>query len=319
MKVFVSWSGERSQLLAEAIHGWLPLILHFVEPWLSKSDIDAGERWASEVGKELAASNFGIICITRENITSPWLLFESGALAKSMEQGRVIPLLLDVEFKDISGPLAQFQAKKVDRPGILEIVTSINRLEAHQVPEGRLSQLFENLWPNFETKVHAIPKPTGHTKHNRPQHEILEELVTGFRGLEIRLRDSFDDSPRIRRKRSRMHPMMMREIQHMLEIRSDDPILILMISSFFKDELPWLYELGNDAYREASSGNVKARRKAFHRFFSAICMLRKGPFLEEFGGDKATYMLIRDLEHVLETNSLLEGPEPIPDDAVSEK
>ena len=98
MKVFISWSGDRSQALAQALREWLPMVLHYVEPWLSQSDIEAGERWANEVAKELDASKFGIICITRENITSPWILFEAGALAKFMQEGRVIPLLLGIEF-----------------------------------------------------------------------------------------------------------------------------------------------------------------------------------------------------------------------------
>lgn len=128
MKVFVSWSGERSEALARALRDWLPMVLHYVEPWLSKSDIEAGERWANEVAKELDASKFGITCITRENVGAPWILFEAGALAKSMQEGRVIPLLLDVEFKDIGGPLAQFQAKKVEKGGLWDVVSSINQL-----------------------------------------------------------------------------------------------------------------------------------------------------------------------------------------------
>ena len=75
MKVFISWSGERSHALAQALHDWIPLVLHNVEPWLSEADIEAGERWADAVAKELSDSNFGIICVTRENVGSPWVLF----------------------------------------------------------------------------------------------------------------------------------------------------------------------------------------------------------------------------------------------------
>jgi len=199
MRIFISWSGERSQALAQALHEWLPLVLHYVEPWLSKSDIAAGERWGIEVAKELDGSNFGIICLTRENINAPWILFEAGALAKLMQEGRVIPLLLDVEFKDISGPLAQFQAKKVEKGGLSDVIISINRAAPQPVPEDRAAKLFESLWPQFENRLVAIPKPTTPSKPNRPQHEVLEELVASVRGLDVRLRD--DDEVRFRRRK----------------------------------------------------------------------------------------------------------------------
>ena len=53
MKLFISWSGKRSQALAQAIRDWLPLILHYVQPWLSEADIPAGERWAEVVASRL--------------------------------------------------------------------------------------------------------------------------------------------------------------------------------------------------------------------------------------------------------------------------
>ena len=122
MKIFISWSGDQSHALALALKEWIPMVLQYVEPWLSQSDIDAGERWDVKIAKELEAANYGIICVTKENAGAPWLLFEAGALAKSMEDGRVIPLLLDIDFKEITGPLAQFQAKKVDKSGINDVV-----------------------------------------------------------------------------------------------------------------------------------------------------------------------------------------------------
>ena len=74
MKVFISWSGERSHSLGDALHDWIPLVLHYAEPWLSEADIEAGQRWAEQVAKELEASQLGIICVTRENVSSPWAI-----------------------------------------------------------------------------------------------------------------------------------------------------------------------------------------------------------------------------------------------------
>jgi hypothetical protein len=81
---------------------------------VSEADIEAGERWSDAVASELEASNFGIICVTRQSVAAPWLLFEAGALAKSLSSS-VAPLLLDIELKEITGPLAQFQAKNTSK------------------------------------------------------------------------------------------------------------------------------------------------------------------------------------------------------------
>ena len=188
MKVFVSWSGERSQILAQALYEWLPMVLQSVTPWLSQADIGAGERWADKIAKELEICNFGILCVTRENIGSPWILFEAGALAKLMQEGRVISLLLDIEFKDVTGPLAQFQAKKVERDGLLDVINSINNLSDIKVSDTQLPKQFEALWPQLDQNIVKIPKNPTPAKQHRPQQEILEELVSSIRGLDMRFR-----------------------------------------------------------------------------------------------------------------------------------
>jgi len=300
MKVFISWSGERSQALAQALHDWIPLVLHNVEPWVSQADIEAGDRWAESVAKELADSNFGIICITRENVGSPWVLFEAGALAKSMQGSKVIPLLLDLDIRDITGPLAQFQAKKVDKAGVSEVIHSINETANHAVPEARAKQLFDALWPEFEKKVTAIPIQPTAAKHTRPQNEILEELVAGVRSLDSRLREVSDSAPvSARRRHMRFHPMMMQEIAHMVGRGPGDPIGLLIVASMLREEVPWLYELGMEAYRVARSGLPEEADKAMRQFRRAVEVLGHGPFgLEEMGMDpKMLHMLIRDLEH----------------------
>src|SRR5690606_27269101 len=136
---------------------------------------------------ELEATNFGIMCLTPENIHSPWILFEAGALAKSMQDAKVVPLLLNLEFSEISGPLAQFQAKKVLATDVEEIVRAINGTADSGEPDERVRQRFRELWSAFERKIQAIPAQAPIKKQTRPHDEILEELVTGVRGLESRV------------------------------------------------------------------------------------------------------------------------------------
>ena len=66
----------------------MPLVVSYVEPWLSDADIEAGERWGQSIATELAASNFGIVCITSENVNSPWVLFEAVGAEYSIVAGQ---------------------------------------------------------------------------------------------------------------------------------------------------------------------------------------------------------------------------------------
>jgi TIR domain len=296
LKIFISWSGERSQSLAEALRTWLPLVLHYAKPWFSTSDIKSGNRWSIEIAKELQDTNFGILCVTKDNLDAPWLLFEAGALAKSIDDGRVIPLLLDLEKSDLSGPLTQFQAEKTDNEGIRRLVDSLNKAATSAVPDETLQPLYEALWASFESKISEIPSSGAPQKKSRPQAEILEELVTGVRSVEMRVRDVMEDYPESRmRRRKRMHPGMIMDVTHRISDGRNDPLQLLIVASLFRDEIPWLYEIALEAYRAIRSGDMKLGRDTFIRFRDAIESLRRGPFMEMFGIDsKMTHMMLID-------------------------
>src|SRR3989338_6761563 len=110
-----------------------------------------------------------------------------------MQDGRVVPLLLDLKVSDVTGPLAQFQAKKAEKAGLLDVVQAINKVAPNPVPDGRLKPLFEALWPDFEKAISDIPKTATATARARPQSEILEELVNSVRNLDGRYREFLDD------------------------------------------------------------------------------------------------------------------------------
>ncbi|MFG1394550.1 toll/interleukin-1 receptor domain-containing protein, partial [Xanthobacter agilis] len=233
MKVFISWSGKRSKALAVSIKEWLPLVLQYAKPWVSDKDISAGDRWAQAIAGELDSSKFGILCITPENINSEWILFEAGALSKSMLDAKVIPLLFGLELSDLSGPLSQFQALKVDQQGMLGVAKAINAVAENKAVDTTVEQLVPALWGQLQQKLDAIPDKEISAKHMRPQTEILEELVSQVRGLGARMRD-FD--PEIMEKE--MHyanmryrgadPRMIDDMMHMMmKLRGTDVSLLL--------------------------------------------------------------------------------------------
>jgi hypothetical protein len=302
MKVFISWSGERSLGLAQALHSWLPLVLQYVDPWLSKADIEAGQRWDDDLSKKLSECNFGISCVTRDNMTAPWLLFEAGALAKSVDNSKLVPLLLDLDIKDFSGPLSRFQAKKVDKAGISDILFSINKDAATPVPDTRLSDLLEMAWDNLEEKIEAIPDTTSPATKPRTQSDILEELVAGVRSVESRIRDfsDDDDAPR-RRRRLKFFPPMIHELMGHLTRKRDDPILLVVFASFFREDVPWLYELAMLAYRAITAGEIQESRRALESFRRGVELVMHGPFSRELGYDRERiHMVMMEMEALVE-------------------
>lgn len=122
--------------------------------WFSDADISAGQRWGAELAAQLEATNYGVICITQESLQSHWMLFEAGALSKSVQAARVCPYLIDVARRDLPSPLAQFQAKEANRAQTWELLQSVNlAMAAEALPESRLQRYFDTFWPTLEGAI----------------------------------------------------------------------------------------------------------------------------------------------------------------------
>jgi len=158
MRVFISWSGQRSREVALALREWLPCVIHQLKPWMSSEDIGVGRRWSLELANELKETQFGVLCITQENVASPWLNFESGALSKIVEDCHVGPYLLDFDSTQLPGPLGQFQATRADKEGTLQLLESLNSALAAGVALSKpvLEKTFEKWWPELNQQLRRV-------------------------------------------------------------------------------------------------------------------------------------------------------------------
>ncbi|MCA1603967.1 MAG: toll/interleukin-1 receptor domain-containing protein [Acidobacteria bacterium] len=185
MKVFLSWSGERSRLVATALHEWLPQVINAVEPFLS-TNIDAGARWQSDVAAELESTDFGIVCVTADNQGTAWLNFEAGALAKKVGAGRVVPLAIDLSPAEILLPLAQFQAQPLSEAGMRKIVSTINSCLSTLLPKDRVEKAIKMWWPELESELQQINHQLSQGVIDVPvrtNRELLEDILDTVRSL----------------------------------------------------------------------------------------------------------------------------------------
>lgn len=95
----------------------------------------------------------------------------------------------------------------------------------------------------------------------------------------------------------------------MLGGKRGDPIALLILASLLRDSLPWMYELGIEAYRMAKDGTPEEAIAARRRFQKAAEVVRRGPFApEEMGFDPhMMHIMMREMDHLLEVNPELES------------
>lgn len=177
MKVFISWSGQRSAAVADALRYWLPKVIQALEPWMSADDIEKGTRWRSGLASELEQSSVGIICLTPENLDSTWVHFEAGALSKQQQNTYVCTFLLELEPTDVKEPLAQFQATRAQKSDVQKLMLTINNtLGASRLSESELNEALEVWWPKLQERLSAIEKPRERKSH-RDVRDMIEELL----------------------------------------------------------------------------------------------------------------------------------------------
>lgn len=199
-KVFISWSGELSKQIAEAIRSWLPSVLQSVKPYYTPNDINKGSRWNTEIAHELEDSNIGIICLTKDNIEKPWILFEAGALSKNVGTSNVCPILFDFESTELTGPLLSFQATRFEKSDMKKMLKTINEAcNESKLDTSVLDNVFEKWWPEIDEKIRGIIanyKPE-QPSTKRTDRDILEEILSLSR---LRLQETTLGSRNAQRK-----------------------------------------------------------------------------------------------------------------------
>jgi hypothetical protein len=184
MKVFISWSGTRSQEVAKELGTWTKKVIQSVDPWVS-SDMERGVKWMAELGKNLDEHSIGILCVTPGNMRAPWLNFEAGALSKHLgDQGRVIPYALDFRsLSDLKQPLAQFNGSLANKSGTWDLVKTLNVHAEYRLTEQDLQETFELRWPQLEKRLQAITESASDHGSRRSTDDKIDEVLELARQL----------------------------------------------------------------------------------------------------------------------------------------
>jgi len=187
VSVFICWSGARSHKLALAAEALLRTTLCLEKEDVFVSDrIDKGVAWFDAIVKHLETSKVGIVCLTAENVESPWLHFESGALALRLERdqdagaptkpltprNRLFTLLHGVTGAELKGPLGAYQATSTTELEMATMIQSIAQiLGGPHLEAVTARETMNSAWEKFKKALDELAIPA---------RDLIRELDSWF-------------------------------------------------------------------------------------------------------------------------------------------
>ena len=91
--IFISWSKSKSREFAFEVKNLLETLNPHLNIFMSEDNISAGEKVQEKIIQKISECDKVLLCFTRDNKKSPWLLYEAGYACGQNKM--VIPLLFD--------------------------------------------------------------------------------------------------------------------------------------------------------------------------------------------------------------------------------
>lgn len=265
--------------------------------------IEYGLEWYPAIMDKIDEATEVVCLLTQQSVERPWILYEAG-VAKGKLGKKVIGIALGIPHSvAFTGPFAQFQNNDGSVDSITKLVIDLVRKVPGLDPD---QQLVGQLVENFSKKANSIITKTQKQLSKTPEEnndnivaKLFEEVKIMFESLPSRIESKID--PDYKRRRRRFRPMMMDEMMHIGMKSGDTDLGFLMMISFFRDDMPWLYEVGMETYRGLKTAKTITEKKKLFSNFEKATQLLSSPMLMEFtGGSEEQYMMSKDLRHFMQ-------------------
>lgn len=270
--------------------------------------IQFGDDWYKRLMTKLDSASDVVCLLTERSVDRPWILYEAG-VAKGKLETPVHGIALGVSLNRVgTGPFYQFQNSDDSKDSLTKLVIQLcERIPSLEPDEDVVKAQVQAFKEKASEVLKQLLEPKTEKEASLSDEgtvaKLLEEMKLMVRELPGRIERRVIEEPERYRKRPfrKFHPMMIDEMTHMISKRSEDPIGILVIASLVKDEFPWLYELGLEAYRAAKRGSNVELKEALRIFRDASEMTFHGPFAKEMGFiSKENHRMMRELPMIID-------------------
>lgn len=265
--------------------------------------IEFGDEWYKRLMEKLDSASDVVCLLTERSLERPWILYEAG-VAKGKLETPVVGIALGIPLASANaGPFYQFQNSDDSEESLTKLILQLVRRVPGLEPDHDVVKAQVKAFKAQVDELIAKLKKHGPAKKEEPPSEpatakVLEELKVIVRDLPTKIQRRSDEDPEFRRSRRlrRHHPMMIREMMHMLPSGPDEPLSILIAASLVRDEFPWIYEIAREAYDAIQSKSKSRREHALATLRRMIEFSTHGPFMDDMM-DKESHMMMHELTH----------------------
>lgn len=266
--------------------------------------IEYGSEWYPAIMEKIDEATDVVCLLTHNSVDRPWILYEAG-VAKGKLNTKVIGVALGIPLSAaIKGPFAQFQNLDDATASLTKLVFELVKKVPGLDPDEHIVRTLVETFKNKSTEIIA-KSPKSPTEKEKKENidetsvvKIFEEVKMMFEDLPSRIENRV--APDFRRKRN-FHPMMMEELLHMGK-GANSHIPILMALSIYKNDFPWIYEIGNETLKLIQTKkSQKEKENAVREFLDIFEFTFRHPMMREMSmHSKEYHMMFRETQHIFE-------------------
>jgi hypothetical protein len=263
--------------------------------------IEYGLDWYPAIMDKIDEASDVVCLLTQRSVERPWILYEAG-VAKGKLGKKVIGIAMGIQHSiAFTGPFAQFQNNDGSVDSItklvIDLVCNVPGLDPERTYVEQLVEAFHKKAAEIVSKYSEMTTPViQESNDNIVVAKLFEEIKIMFENLPTRIENRIE--PNEKRRRRKFHPMMMEDMMHLGMKSGDSSVGFLIMLSFFKEDYPWLYEIGLETYRGMKNAKTVSERKKLISTFEKTLEIMGHPMMMEFTGkNDDMYMFQKELRH----------------------
>lgn len=273
------------------------------------SGIEFGTEWYKAIMSRLGDATDVVALLTPRSLHRPWILYEAG-VAKGKLNTNVLGIALGVPLEKVSaGPFGQFQNCGDDEDSLTKLVIQLLNSNPSAAPREEAIRRQVRIFLEEVAKIHPSKDApaTPSNANDTSIAKLFEEVKVMVRELPERVDDrvrSASKRGQLRRMR-RIHPMMIEELLFrptIEETRFGAATAWMLFISVLKDDLPWIYEIGQDLYLALRSRDQIKILEARDELLSVLNATNHSPFFHEMmrPEDEEIFHISRRLPEMVE-------------------